>query len=276
VGKLRSALEAATSQHAAAAGALGLLQTEHHAAKEAASSHAADAARLKSDLAAAHSRADDLEHRQAALQATSSSTAKAAELGFVPRRNGVDDLELIEGVGPKIAELLRAAGITTFAQLAQTSAADLQNILDSAGPRFALAKPESWPRQAKLCVAADWPALSLLQGELIAGVKRNDARAGQYGFKPTKDGKDDLTTVEGIGPKICELLNAAGIGTFHQLSRTSTADIQAILDKAGPNFALARPASWPRQGALCAHGDWAALRTLQDELTGGVATGATS
>jgi hypothetical protein len=81
----------------------------------------------------------------------------------------------------------------------------------------------------------------------------------------------DLEIVEGIGPKINELLLAAGMTTFQQLQKASVADIQAILDKAGPNFALAKPQNWPKQAGLCAHGDWVALRKLQDELIGGVA-----
>ncbi len=81
---------------------------------------------------------------------------------------------------------------------------------------------------------------------------------------------DDLTVVEGIGPKINELLNNDGIKTFAQLAETPVNTIQAILDKAGPRFALAKPGTWPQQAALAAENRWAELKTLQDSLKGGV------
>ncbi len=83
---------------------------------------------------------------------------------------------------------------------------------------------------------------------------------------PTKS-PDDLKLIEGIGPKISSLLNAAGIMTFAQLASTSVTDLQAILDKAG--LRLGDPATWPEQAARAAKGDLAGLQVLQDELKGG-------
>lgn len=96
----------------------------------------------------------------------------------------------------------------------------------------------------------------------------DQAAAKAAGFDIRK--ADDLTVVEGIGPKINELLNADGIKTFAQLAATSIPVIQNILDKAGPRFALAKPGTWPQQAALAAENRWAELRKLQDELKGGV------
>jgi predicted flap endonuclease-1-like 5' DNA nuclease len=99
-----------------------------------------------------------------------SGLAAAAAFGFTPQRNGQDDLELIEGIGPKIGSLLQEAGIDTFAKLAAAPVATVQQVLDAAGPNFRLANPQSWARQAALCVNGDWEALRKLQDELIAGV----------------------------------------------------------------------------------------------------------
>ncbi len=96
--------------------------------------------------------------------------AAAGAFGFAPQKNSLDDLEIIEGVGPKIGELLHKAGITTFGQLAAAPQAKLEEILRQAGPNFRLANPGSWPQQAALCVRGDWAALRKLQDELIAGV----------------------------------------------------------------------------------------------------------
>jgi predicted flap endonuclease-1-like 5' DNA nuclease len=103
--------------------------------------------------------------------------AAAAAFGFAPQKNSVDDLEIVEGIGPKISELLHNAGVTTFAQLAAAPLAKLQEILHLAGPNFRLANPESWARQAALCVKGDWAALRKLQDELIAGVDPSKKKA---------------------------------------------------------------------------------------------------
>lgn len=108
--------------------------------------------------------------------AVSSGLAAAGAYGFAPQKNGHDDLELIEGIGPKINELLQHAGINTFAKLATTPAATIQQILDAAGPNFRLANPGSWAGQAALCVKGDWAALRKLQDVLIAGVDPNTKR----------------------------------------------------------------------------------------------------
>ena len=48
------------------------------------------------------------------------------------------------------------------------------------------------------------------------------------------------------------------------------AEIQVILDKAGPNYSLAKPETWPEQSNLAAENKWTQLRKLQDELDAGV------
>jgi predicted flap endonuclease-1-like 5' DNA nuclease len=65
-----------------------------------------------------------------------------------------DDLTVIHGIGPKIAQILRRAGIDTFKRLAQTGPETLREILQSANIR--LADPESWPAQAHLAAQGQW------------------------------------------------------------------------------------------------------------------------
>jgi ribosomal protein L27 len=80
---------------------------------------------------------------------------------------------------------------------------------------------------------------------------------------------DDLKKIEGIGPKIAELLNAAGITTFAQLSVTSTERVKEILEEAGSRFTMHDPTTWGKQAALAAEGKWEELKKWQDELDGG-------
>ena len=80
-----------------------------------------------------------------------------------------DDLTKIEGIGPKISEILSGQGITTFAALAATEEARLEEILEAAGSRFQLADPETWPEQAELAAAGKWDELNALQDRLTGG-----------------------------------------------------------------------------------------------------------
>ena len=80
---------------------------------------------------------------------------------------------------------------------------------------------------------------------------------------------DDLKVVEGIGPKIEELLNQSGIYTFAQLAATPSTRIKEILDAAGPRFQIHDPSTWSQQSALARDGKWEELKKWQDELNKG-------
>jgi predicted flap endonuclease-1-like 5' DNA nuclease len=80
---------------------------------------------------------------------------------------------------------------------------------------------------------------------------------------------DDLTLIEGIGPKIAELLRAASIVTFADLAVTKIEKLKTILDDAGARFKMHDPSTWPQQSALARDGKMADLKKLQDELKGG-------
>jgi predicted flap endonuclease-1-like 5' DNA nuclease len=95
----------------------------------------------------------------------------AVSAGFSVR--GMDDLEVIEGIGPKIAGLFKADGIRMFWELAQTPQLRMQAILDRAGPNFRMANPSTWARQADLAANNQWDALRKLQDELSAGIDKN-------------------------------------------------------------------------------------------------------
>jgi hypothetical protein len=85
-----------------------------------------------------------------------------------PAPGAPDDLKLVEGIGPKIAGILQAAGVTTFAQLAATDVSRLKQILADAD-FMAPANPGTWPEQAGLAAAGKWDELEALQDELKGG-----------------------------------------------------------------------------------------------------------
>jgi predicted flap endonuclease-1-like 5' DNA nuclease len=80
---------------------------------------------------------------------------------------------------------------------------------------------------------------------------------------------DDLKKIEGIGPKIEQILHESGIRTFAQLSQTEPAHIMELLRAAGPQFQIHDPGTWPDQARLAAQGKWDELKVWQDELNKG-------
>ncbi|MGE5943155.1 MAG: bL21 family ribosomal protein, partial [Flavobacteriales bacterium] len=77
-----------------------------------------------------------------------------------------DDLKKVEGIGPKIAETLAEAGITTFAQLAKTDAAKIAEIISDVRGNHVT---DTWPAQAQLAADGKWDELKKWQDELNGG-----------------------------------------------------------------------------------------------------------
>jgi len=189
-----------------------------------------------------------------------------------------DDLQIVEGIGPKMNEVLTNAGIKNWSVLAAKSTADLRAILDSVNQkRYRIIDPSPWPTQARLADEGKWDELIAMQKGLSSGRK-----AGAKGETDSKVEKlliklgvlkrwkqDDLTAVEGVGPKISGLLKEAGIDTWRKLANAEASKIQDILDAAGKRYKLADPSTWPKQAEMAADGRWDDLSEYQDFLQGG-------
>jgi predicted flap endonuclease-1-like 5' DNA nuclease/Trp operon repressor len=80
---------------------------------------------------------------------------------------------------------------------------------------------------------------------------------------------DNLKVIEGIGPKLEEILNSHRIYTFGQLSETSIAVLQGILDEQGDSYKIHDPGTWPEQATLLSEGKLEAFEKLTEELKGG-------
>ncbi len=97
----------------------------------------------------------------AAPEAKAAKATKAAKTG--------DDLVIIEGIGPKAAEVLVAAGITTFAELANTSAEKVKEILMATDAKVSHLDPTTWAQQAQLAADGKMDELKELQDKLNGG-----------------------------------------------------------------------------------------------------------
>ena len=81
--------------------------------------------------------------------------------------------------------------------------------------------------------------------------------------------EDDLKKIEGIGPKIEELLKAGGVKTFQGLATAEVDALKAILTEAGNRYKVHDPTTWPKQAEMAAAGEWDKLKEWQDALQGG-------
>jgi predicted flap endonuclease-1-like 5' DNA nuclease len=103
--------------------------------------------------------------------AKGASIALAAAAGF--KIKGNDDIEIIEGIGPKIGDLFRENGAGSFDKVMNLSVPAMTAILEKGGSRFKLANPSTWAEQARLCYENRWSELQTLQDKLSAGVDKS-------------------------------------------------------------------------------------------------------
>lgn len=82
-----------------------------------------------------------------------------------------DDLKIVEGIGPKVEQILKAAGIANWNELAVQTGSSLKGILENAGTAYSMMDPSTWPQQAQLAAEARWEELLALQSELRGGRK---------------------------------------------------------------------------------------------------------
>jgi predicted flap endonuclease-1-like 5' DNA nuclease len=81
-------------------------------------------------------------------------------------------LTVIEGIGPKISEILQKNGLTDFSLLANSDSAKIKEMLLAEGSRYAMHDPESWPEQAAMARDEKWDELKKWQDEHKGGRKK--------------------------------------------------------------------------------------------------------
>ncbi len=114
-------------------------------------------------------------------------------------------------------------------------------------------------------------AEEIVEEEAPAKEKAPKAKAAPAAAKTSKAKADDLTKVEGIGPKAAEALVNAGLATYADLAKSKPDAIKEILNAASSRMAHLDPTSWPKQAKMAADGEWDKLKTWQDNAKGGVA-----
>jgi large subunit ribosomal protein L17 len=152
---------------------------------------------------------------------------------------GADELELIEGIGPEIAGLLRDHGIDTFEALAELRPGQLRFLLLK-DPDFSLAQPSTWPFQARLLADGHYGDFARLNAALVAGVPR-------------------LENVDGIGDGYARRLREGGIETVAELQRSGPARIAAVFPPGDRERIAAMAPHWIDHARRLHEGDPATL-----------------
>ncbi|MBX2927952.1 MAG: hypothetical protein KF852_08970 [Saprospiraceae bacterium] len=158
----------------------------------------------------------------------------------------------MEGVGPFLAQKLNEAGVFTYRQISEWDASGIGQITDAIGYFPGRIERDNWVGQAAE----------------LARLKRENPEAFELKSGPAPE-RTDLKLIEGIGPKIEELLHNANIMTWDDLAETPVERLEQILEEAGGRFRIHTPGTWPAQARLAANGDWALLQEYQEQLKGG-------
>ena len=79
-------------------------------------------------------------------------------------------------------------------------------------------------------------------------------------------GNTTLQIIEGVGPKMQEVLNENGLYSFSDLSSKSATDLRGILDKYGDKYRIIDPTTWPQQALLASNRSWQSLIDFQHAL----------
>ncbi len=164
---------------------------------------------------------------------------------------GKDDLKLISGVGPALEKKLNDLGIFTFKQVSEFDADMVETVNDAIEFFPGRVQRDDWVGQAKKLYQTKMSNPDALKGD------KNPSNP------------EDLKVVEGIGPKIEQLLKNDGIKTWRDLANASVDRLKGILDAAGDRYRIHDPGTWPEQAQLAADGDWDKLKEYQDFLQGG-------
>ncbi len=96
-------------------------------------------------------------------------TMKAAKPEEV-KKTMTNDLKVIDGIGPKMEEVLNGLGYKSYSDLAKAKADNLSKKLVEINGRYKIYDPKLWIAQAKLAAAGKWDKLN----DYIADIKKGN------------------------------------------------------------------------------------------------------
>jgi predicted flap endonuclease-1-like 5' DNA nuclease len=181
-----------------------------------------------------------------------------------------NNLQVIEGIGPKMESVLKENGIETWAKLADKSKGDLKKMLEKYGSKYALINVTDWPTQAQFASQGKWEELIKFQqsNNKTLGSTKSKAKAmlSKYGLIQPPTNQSDLTIFEGIGSRIATILGQNDIKNWEDLANTPVVKLRGVLESSDPVFKMIDPSSWPKQAQLAISGKDDILKEYQEFL----------
>ncbi len=175
------------------------------------------------------------------------------KVGVAAEADEKDDLTRIEGIGPFLEKKLNEIGVFTYEEIASWDSKRIKEVTEAIQYFEGRIDRDNWVEQAA--------RLALKKQENPEAFR---SRPGALSNDP-----EDLKIIEGIGPKIEELLKTAGISNWDTLAEAEEERLRDILEAAGSAYQIHDPSTWPTQARLAANGEWGVLREYQAELYGG-------
>jgi predicted flap endonuclease-1-like 5' DNA nuclease len=193
-----------------------------------------------------------------------------------------DDLTRIDGIGPKAAAALVAAGVRTFDDLAAADGDKVATALRASGVRLT-SGVHAWPLAAhRLAVrrivdragdsapGAGGPrdaSPDPRRGGLLPK-RRSPGTPARRSIPPDALDPDDFARIEGIGPTLAAALVASGIRTFAQLASVDEPALRRAIGNPRSDVTPSLP-TWPTQASLLATGDEDGFAELTARLIAG-------
>jgi predicted flap endonuclease-1-like 5' DNA nuclease len=187
-------------------------------------------------------------------------------IGIPAAVGAADDLEVIKGIGPKLNGVLNGLGVTTFAQIANWTAGDVDKVDDHLGAFKDRIGQEEWIPQAKLLAAGNHGEWQRIYGAAGAAVAAGAAALTAIGIPAAVGDPDDLLQVKGIGPKLNDLLVGLGVRRFDQIAAWTASDVDKVDEHLGAFKGRIERDMWIEQGGLLARGDIAAFEAKFGKL----------
>ncbi|MFK7934190.1 MAG: helix-hairpin-helix domain-containing protein [Saprospiraceae bacterium] len=258
---------------------LGDLEKELDASKH-------DKTVLDSEISSLKGRLRERNLQLTTLEASLAAVSKkggAKEIGkkkkISANRFGKKKKKKIEGIGSFIENKLNKIGIYTYDDLAEMDSARIEQVTQDIGFFPGRIERDNWVGQARDLMGDTTPesygestVAERIETE-VDYIPNNIAADISADSDIANASENDLKMIEGIGPKIEQLLKSNGIMTWQALAESSVERLKEILTEAGNRYKMHNPSTWPDQARLAADGEWEKLKTYQDYLDGGLDKG---
>ncbi|MEM9141585.1 MAG: 30S ribosomal protein S2 [Bacteroidota bacterium] len=151
--------------------------------------------------------------------------------------------------------------ITATPEVKEAPKAEVEAAPEAAQPQTVEEAPVTEPEIPEEAPAAE-PVAEIPETKEEAPAPETEA--------PAATEADDLTKIEGVGPKAAEALANAGVSSYAALAETEAEKVKEILTEASSRMAHLDPTSWAKQAKMAAEGQWEELKEWQDKVKGGV------